>query len=60
MLCQKVIIKRQQQHVLLIITYGHHLTVIYQNVCSSLVAHLGAVAVIEVRFPPSCQILYVK
>ena len=60
MLCPKVIIKRQQQHVLFIITYAHLLTVIYQNVCSSLVAHLAAVVVTWVRFPPSCQILYVK
>ena len=30
-----------------------------KNVCSSLVAHPAAVAATRVRFPESCQILYV-
>ena len=33
MLCPKVIIERQQQHILFIISYAHLLTVIYQDVC---------------------------
>ena len=34
--------------------------VIVRDMCSSLIAHLAAVAATRVRFPASCQILYIK
>ena len=33
--------------------------VIVRDMCSSLIAHLAAVAATRVRFPASCQILYI-
>ena len=31
-----------------------------RDVCSSMIAHLAAVAATRIRFPASCQILYIK